>query len=126
MSVAVCQLWRGGGLAQPGAVPAVVMTSHRATVALLGLQGRDVLVVVRAGRPENISFICEKIFQGNSVVLTESLQEDSLQSSHRSYQSSDRTELSLGKTRHSRRHCPQHQSWSATPSHCPGPQSSPD
>ena len=55
LSVAVCQLWRGGGLAQPGAVPAVVVTSHRATVALLGLQGRDVLVVVRAGRPENIS-----------------------------------------------------------------------
>ena len=55
LTVAVGQLGGGGGLAQPGAVPAVVMTSPRATVALLGLQGRDVLVVVRAGRPENIS-----------------------------------------------------------------------
>ena len=28
LSVAVCQLWGGGGLAQPGAVPAVIVTPN--------------------------------------------------------------------------------------------------
>ena len=53
--VTVGQLWRGGGLSQPGPVAAVVVTSHRAAVALLGTQGGDVLVVVGTCQisPEN-------------------------------------------------------------------------
>ena len=61
LGVAVRQLWGGGGLAQSGAVAAVVVTSHRATVALFrpsqGSQGRDVLVVVRTGQAVNRFFV---------------------------------------------------------------------
>ena len=126
VGVTIRQLWGGGGLAQPGPVAAVVVTSHRATVALFrpsqGPQGRDVLVVVRTGQAVN-RFLCEKIFQLIFLLgPTESQEEEEgLQSSHRS----DRTELSLGRMTHSRRHCPPHQPWPVTPSHCPQPQSSP-
>ena len=66
VSVAVRQLWRGGGLAQSGPVAAVIVTSHRATVALFRPQGRDVLVVIRTGQAENRHF-GEKIFQSGNI-----------------------------------------------------------
>ena len=85
------------------------MTSHRAAVALLGTQGGDVLVVVRTGQsghllqPEN-SLQSENISVSPALLVpTESQQEDS----EGSDVLSDQTGLSLGKMKHSRRHCPQ-------------------
>ena len=54
MNVTVRQLWRRGGLAHPGAVPAVIVTVHGSTVAVMfgpalhtvrGKQARDLLVI---------------------------------------------------------------------------------
>ena len=54
LGVAVRQLWRGGRLAQPRPVAAVIVTSHRAAVALFRFQGGDVLVVVRTGHSRHL------------------------------------------------------------------------
>ena len=64
LTVAVGQLGGGGGLAQPGAVAAVVVTSYGAAVALLGGQTGDVLVVIRTGQRS------PGITTGQNILLT--------------------------------------------------------